>query len=634
MTNEYIKLSQLVKSPLNVRKTASPTADAELKASILAHGLMQNLVVVPAKKKGWYEVIAGGRRLEALKELVDEGKLKGGEIPCQIVSEEQAAELSLVENTVRQSMHPADEFEAFAALIDVGQPPEHVAIRFGTTERHVLQRMKLAKVAPALIAAYRAEELTLEALMAFTITDDHARQLAVYESLSSWQKDDGSAIRRRLTEQMIEAGDRLVKFATLQAYRDAGGTTRTDLFGEKVYLEDPALLDGLVAEKLKAAEAELMAEGWGWAVVAEEQDWRTTQGCTRIHPVATGVPAELTAELEAAEAEQREVAEKIDATDEESEDVLDELWKRDAAVEARLDDIEKRIQSHASFDPEQVGCAGCYAYVGHDGTLAIERGLVKRQDAKKLAATGGPVKADKPKGMPESLKRDLEVYRLGVAQAAMANNPSVAFDLLVFGAAKNALTMRSVSDGPCVSFSRNFGGAAGAEARGFLASRMEPVAKALPVDWLKAKTEAKQFAAFRELTDYQKQSLLAYCVAVTLQPKLDGGGEPTAYDITLSLTGVNVAEQWRPTSANYLGRVPKDRLLEIGRKVLLGGDSWANRLREAKKTTVVAELDAAFAKSGHPDTIDKLRNWLPDGMAFRKAPESVPAKTKKPTKAA
>ena len=146
-------------------------------------------------------MIAGGRRLEALRELQEEGKLPGDHaVPCQVASDEHALEMSLAENTVRLAMHPADEFEAFARLIDGGESVERIAERFGVTARHVEQRLRLGKAAPELLAAYRAEELTLECLMAFTITDDREKQLQVYEALPEWRKATPRSIREALTE--------------------------------------------------------------------------------------------------------------------------------------------------------------------------------------------------------------------------------------------------------------------------------------------------------------------------------------------------------------------------------------------------------------------------------------------------
>src|SRR3546814_16572011 len=76
-------------------------------------------------------------------------------------------------------MHPADQFEAFAALIDAGESVPAIAARFGVAEKLVRQRLKLGKIAPKLLAAYRAEEMDLETLTAFTLSDSHRRQLAV-----------------------------------------------------------------------------------------------------------------------------------------------------------------------------------------------------------------------------------------------------------------------------------------------------------------------------------------------------------------------------------------------------------------------------------------------------------------------
>src|SRR4051812_47646275 len=95
--------------------------------------------------------------------------------------------------------------------------------RFGVEESLVLKRMKLARVAPQLLKEYRSDGITLECLMAFTVTDDHRRQLKVFRSLQDWQKDDPSAIRAALTEKMIEASSKPARFVGLNAYVAAGG---------------------------------------------------------------------------------------------------------------------------------------------------------------------------------------------------------------------------------------------------------------------------------------------------------------------------------------------------------------------------------------------------------------------------
>jgi ParB family chromosome partitioning protein len=171
-----IPLDKLVPSPTNVRKTpATPAEDAELKASIQAGGLKQNLIVHPvADAKGLFAVDAGGRRFKALKALAAEDVIPPDHpVPCRIEKTDAALESSLIENRVRVNIHPADEFLAMAALVDAGQPIETVALRFGVSERLVRQRLRLGKVAPELLEEFRAGKLSLESLMAFTLDPNH-----------------------------------------------------------------------------------------------------------------------------------------------------------------------------------------------------------------------------------------------------------------------------------------------------------------------------------------------------------------------------------------------------------------------------------------------------------------------------
>src|SRR3954447_9745412 len=92
---ETIALSKLVPSPANVRKAKTDVAG--LAASIMAHGLLQNLQV--CANGGNYEVVAGGRRLAALKYLAKQKKIAADyAVACEVRDGPDAVEISLTEN--------------------------------------------------------------------------------------------------------------------------------------------------------------------------------------------------------------------------------------------------------------------------------------------------------------------------------------------------------------------------------------------------------------------------------------------------------------------------------------------------------------------------------------------------------
>src|SRR5207249_4890628 len=111
-------------------------ADIEqLAASIEANGLLANLVVrsMGNGHQPAYEVVAGERRLTALKLLAKRKKISREQaIPCLILANgnTQGIEVSLAENFARMPVHPADQFEAFAALARKGLSAAEVASRF------------------------------------------------------------------------------------------------------------------------------------------------------------------------------------------------------------------------------------------------------------------------------------------------------------------------------------------------------------------------------------------------------------------------------------------------------------------------------------------------------------------------
>ncbi|MCA9404666.1 MAG: ParB N-terminal domain-containing protein, partial [Candidatus Omnitrophica bacterium] len=283
---QNIPLNKLVSWEGNVRKTSPRTSLEELESSIVAHGLLQSLVV-RKKGKAKFAVIAGNRRLQALQRLAENDKITPDYlVSCRVIEKgTDPTEISLTENIVREQMHPADEFEAFRELVDNGIPAADVAARFGVTETVVLKRLKLARVSPVILAAYREDELTLAQVMAFTVTDDHKAQEQVLDDLSPYRRNPGD-IRDALTENDIPATDRRVRFVTLAAYEEAGGTVRRDLFltdDSGMFILDPDLLNRLAGEKLLSHAEEVRAEGWKWVEIRPCYDYTEWSDCTRTH---------------------------------------------------------------------------------------------------------------------------------------------------------------------------------------------------------------------------------------------------------------------------------------------------------------------------------------------------------------
>lgn len=270
-----IALTKLSVAPENVRRTDKRGGVEGLAENIAEEGLLQNLVVFETKA-GRFRVVAAGRRLAALKLLAKAGRWSGP-VRCLVLPSEAAQRVSLAENVMRRALHPADEFEAFAALIAEGHDAPEVARRFGTTVRHVEQRMRLAAVSPALVKAYRAGEMTLDQLTAFTVTDDHARQEQVWNTVFV-RESTGQGIRRALLlSEHVPVSDKLARFVELEAYEQAGGVVTRDLFSDDeggTWLADPDLLRQLAAEKIQAEASSLSAEGWGW--------WPGPTGCATL----------------------------------------------------------------------------------------------------------------------------------------------------------------------------------------------------------------------------------------------------------------------------------------------------------------------------------------------------------------
>jgi ParB-like chromosome segregation protein Spo0J len=191
-------------------------------------------------------------------------------------------------------LHPLDQFRAFQTLREKGMSEEDIAAAFFVGVNIVKQRLRLAAVSSKLLDIYAEDGMSLEQLMAFTVTTDHARQEQVWEALQqSWGKE-AYQVRRMLTERTVRASEKRVLFVGLEAYERAGGAVMHDLFEDDDggWLEDVALLDRLVVQKLKDEATTIAAEGWKWIEVNLDFPYGHTY---RLRKLA-GTPADITAE--------------------------------------------------------------------------------------------------------------------------------------------------------------------------------------------------------------------------------------------------------------------------------------------------------------------------------------------------
>ncbi|RMJ47578.1 chromosome partitioning protein ParB, partial [Pseudomonas aeruginosa] len=177
--------------------------------------------------------------------------------------------------------------------------------------------------------------------------DDHAAQEATFYGAPEWQRSP-SKLRERLTEREIDAAHALVRFVGLDAYRQAGGGIRRDLFAEGdagTYLTDTAVLETLVRDKLATLAEDVRAEGWAWVEAVPHlayEERQAFQNAPRHRREPTTREARRIASLETR-------LEKIDAELEEACDAEDEakaekLEQRRDQVVGELQDAENALQ--------------------------------------------------------------------------------------------------------------------------------------------------------------------------------------------------------------------------------------------------------------------------------------------------
>jgi ParB family chromosome partitioning protein len=314
---------------------------------------------------------------------------KTAAVPCIIRTDGLGEEDSLAENTDREALHPLDQFRAFQTLRAKGKGDEEIAAAFAVTPAVVRQRLRLVTVAPRLLDLYAEDAMALDQLMAFSISDDHARQERVWESLSrGWNPPSPSQIRRLLAEGAVHASNKRAVFVGIDAYEQAGGIVLRDLFEEDGggWLQDPALLDRLVIETLGHAAVDIRSEGWKWVEAVETLPYGYRAGLRQI-PWDTTLTAAEEAELAAVQAEYDALSVEHEGLD----DLPDEINARFGELEDKLAAFENRAPR---FEPADMAIAGAFVSIDPQGRLQVERGYVRPEDELPVPAPAPVVDAE------------------------------------------------------------------------------------------------------------------------------------------------------------------------------------------------------------------------------------------------
>ena len=632
-----VPLSRLVLRPTgrNVRKTPRMSIP-ELAASIQRVGLLQNLIVIASADGEHYEVVAGGRRLAALKLLAKKHRIsKEWEVPCLLVADGTARTASLTENVQREAMHPADQFEAFAALVAEGRPIEDIAADFSVTPLVVQRRLKLANVSPRLMTDYRADAVSLDQLMALAITDDHAAQEAAYYDAPQWQRHP-SHLRERLTEREIDAYRHpLVRFVGLDSYEAAGGGIRRDLFAEGdagVYLTDAALLERLAQDKLAGIAATVRAEGWAWVDATPGVTHADLHAFQRAPRERREPNKREAARIEKLQTKMHELAEAVDAAlDADGEEKADALQEEGETVGEQLQALEDGLQD---YSPNVKAVAGAIVTIDRNGEAVIHRGLLREAEAKALrtleklrqgfsdpdAANDDEGEEDeqpKAAAISDRLAQRLSAHRTAALQIGVACRPQVALAALVHGIVQTVL------------FDRRYGHDLPLGVRLTVQDRLEGMAPDLPESpaavalremqqaWAERlpQDDAELFPALLAMGQAELMALLAACVASTVDVVTPRATPHQPGEELAQAVGLDMAAWWQPTAEGYFKHVSKAVILQA-----LGefAPESINRLAKLKKADIASEAERLVDGTG----------WMP--AIFKAAgpqevtPEDVP----------
>jgi len=391
-----------------------------------------------------------------------------------------------------------------------------------------------------------------------------------------------------------------------------------------------------VTEKLQAEEETLQAEGWKWIAVAPDFPYGHTAGLRRLTGETPALTEAETTSLGALTAEYNEISEiYLDA-----EELPDEVDQRLGEIDVAMAALENRT---VLYDPAEIARAGIFVSIDNEGALHIERGFVRPEDEalissvesadgeapeadnsdrsipRTVIAIGGapvgsptnpetdmPEEDDTVRSLSDRLVTELTAHRTLALRDAVARDPHVAFLAVLHALCLNAF-YRYASYSCLEITSKNSGFSA--QAPGLAETSSAKAIDARHEQWARALPEgaADLWSALTALDHDGQAALFAHCASLTVnvvkeplnrRPATFAHGDQLARAVNLDMA----AAGWKPAVDNYLGRVPKARILDAVRETR--GAHSAQLIDHLKKPEMAKEAERLLAGTG----------WLPEPL--------------------
>lgn len=576
---EYVPLSRLVKSPLNVRLIPySVESVTSLANTIESIGLLQNLVAHDLEG-GLIGVAAGGRRLAALTMLVERGVYQA-DVPVAVkrVPEELAVAASMTENGERKDMHPAEQIVGFRSMAEEGKTPAQIGDLLGYSSRHVQRGLKLASLAPTLLEALAKDEITLEKCQILVLEDSQERQAQIWEQAQQvfGKSPQNYQLRNLITEQEVSIkNNKKFAFVGSDELAAAGAVIRTDLFSdENEGWIDRALLDRLTLEKLETIAVTIQeCEGWSWCAYQIDPIGRWGEDLRKYNIMPE--PAPVYTESEQSHIDTLTAALEDTETYDDENDIQQQIEDFESAVSIRGWTSDQKAQSGVvvSFD---------------GGDLTLQRGVILRGN---IAQTETPQNnlaqiSPTPKGLSATLITSLSSERTLAVMAALVQNPTVALALhthsmalKVFFGQYASSVLKTSMDIKRHTLLSNAPASEEGEANRVLENLHNQWEARLPENW------QLDFSWLLTWDQAEVIALLTYCVgqsldAVRCHADTNGkvGGELVSVENALEF---DLRQWWQPTKENYFGRISKEQMGEA--LIAIEKDAQAASVLKMKK---------------------------------------------------